>query len=147
VPVGVPQEQLEFFEILTGRGGAWCGGNVATTFVAEHELAVLNGGAECAFVNHAVMAGAHEHEVGEAGRPSFGPTLDMVSVEVLFTTAAGDPTTAVAQPQGTADRLGDRASAAADVQQLAVRSDHDLDPRAVAREHLRGVDRHGRAVP
>jgi hypothetical protein len=63
VQVCVAQEQLEFFEITTSRGGAWRGGNVATTFVAEHDLSGRRGGAECAFVNHAVMAGTHEHEV------------------------------------------------------------------------------------
>ena len=74
---------------------------------------------EAAFVDQAVVEGAEGQEVLDPGLSASGPVLDVVGVEVAVAGTAGEAAAVVAAGQSTAERGGDGAGAAADVEELA----------------------------
>lgn len=58
-----------------------------------------------AVVDEAVVEGAEQQQVGEVGRATVGPVLDVVCVQVAGAVAAGEPAVAIAELQ-RASQLG-----------------------------------------
>src|SRR3990172_1729312 len=67
-----------------------------------------------------MVATAQDQKVAQLGLAPVDPVLDVMAVEPTAIGTAGEPAAAlVARPQGTADRGGDRAGAAAHVERRA----------------------------
>ena len=83
-----------------------------------HGALVVHAGGEAAFVEHAVVPAAEEHEVREFRFAAIGPVDDAMRVAVPGRTA-GKAVTLVAELQGAADGRRDRAGLAADAEDPA----------------------------
>ena len=62
------QERLDIFELAPGRSAGRPDRYVATPLINEDNLARPNLAVQRPLVDHAVVPGTHEHEVGQAGR-------------------------------------------------------------------------------
>ena len=98
------------------------------------------------FMHGAMMEAAQRDEIGRLGLAAIRPVLDVVHVDVARVAAAGKAAALVARGEQAAQRRGDDARLAADVERLAVLVLDERDDAGVAGEAARGFGGDGGAV-
>jgi len=101
---------------------------------------------EGALVDGAMMEAAQRNQVGRLGLTAIRPVLDVVHVDVAGVAASGESAALVAGGEQTAQRRGDDAGLASDVEWLAVRIFDQRDEAGIACEPSCGGGGDGRAV-
>src|SRR5512138_2677120 len=101
---------------------------------------------EAALVEQAMVEAAEKDQVVEVGLAAAGPVLDVVGLNEPPVRAHREAAAAIARPQRAANRDGNGARLAADVEDTSVSAGRDGDERAVAADAPKGLRGDARSV-
>ncbi len=90
-----------------------------------------------------MVQAAQGDEVRELGLPAVGPVLDVVRVDIALVRATGEAAAAIAGVERAADRRGDAAGFAPDIERLAALGLEHLQQAGIAGEAAHGLGGEG----